>query len=116
MGRAATGRSTSPEIEPDDTLSFTVRLRRPGRYLLICLQPGHAEKGRRRTSRSVTAALDSPPRGDRRLGDMTDITTIPTTEPELVEVPETLFLAVDGQGPASGAALRRGGRRDRVRR
>jgi plastocyanin len=37
--------STSPEIEPDETLSFTVRLRRPGRYLLICLQPGHAAKG-----------------------------------------------------------------------
>jgi hypothetical protein len=34
---------------------------------------------------------------------MTDITTIPTTEPELVEVPEMLFLAVDGQGPPSGA-------------
>jgi plastocyanin len=37
--------ATSPEIEPGDTLSFTVRLRRPGRYLLICLQPGHAAEG-----------------------------------------------------------------------
>jgi len=37
--------SVSPEIEPGDTLSFNVRLRRPGRYLLICLQPGHAARG-----------------------------------------------------------------------
>jgi hypothetical protein len=37
--------SASPEIEPGDTISFRVRLRRPGRYLLICLQPGHAEQG-----------------------------------------------------------------------
>jgi uncharacterized cupredoxin-like copper-binding protein len=26
-------------------VSLTVRLRRPGRYLLICLKPGHAAKG-----------------------------------------------------------------------
>jgi plastocyanin len=44
-GPAGYRSSTSPEIEPGDTLSFTVRLRRPGRYLLICLQPGHAAKG-----------------------------------------------------------------------
>jgi plastocyanin len=37
--------SVSPEIEPGETLAFRVRLRRPGRYLLICLQPGHAEAG-----------------------------------------------------------------------
>ena len=37
--------AVSPEIEPGDTLRFTVRLRRPGRYLLICLQPGHAAQG-----------------------------------------------------------------------
>jgi hypothetical protein len=35
----------SPEIEPGETVSLSVRLRRPGRYLLICLQPGHAAKG-----------------------------------------------------------------------
>ena len=39
--------STSPEIEPGETLSFTVRLRRPGRYTLVCLQPGHLAKGMR---------------------------------------------------------------------
>jgi uncharacterized cupredoxin-like copper-binding protein len=40
-------------------MSFRVRLRRPGRYLLICLQPGHAAAGmkahltvRKRTTRS----------------------------------------------------------------
>ena len=37
--------SVSPEIAPGDTLSFRVRLRRPGRYRLICLQPGHAKQG-----------------------------------------------------------------------
>ena len=37
--------SVSPEIEPGQTVSFRVRLRRPGRYLLICLQPGHAAAG-----------------------------------------------------------------------
>ena len=37
--------AVSPEIEPGETLRFTVRLRRPGRYLLICLQPGHAGQG-----------------------------------------------------------------------
>jgi hypothetical protein len=33
---------------------------------------------------------------------MTDITAIPTAEPELVEVPERRFLAVDGRGAPSG--------------
>ena len=37
--------SVSPEIKPGDTLSFRVRLRRPGRYLLICTVPGHAARG-----------------------------------------------------------------------
>jgi plastocyanin len=37
--------SVSPEIEPGETISFRVRLRRPGRYVLICLQPGHASQG-----------------------------------------------------------------------
>jgi hypothetical protein len=35
----------SPEIKPGDTLSFRVRLRRPGRYLLLCTVPGHAARG-----------------------------------------------------------------------
>jgi plastocyanin len=39
--------STSPAIEPGETLSFTVRLRRPGRYTLVCLQPGHLAEGMR---------------------------------------------------------------------
>ena len=38
---------------------------------------------------------------------MTDITTIPTTEPELVEVPETTFLALDGHGAPQGAGFER---------
>ena len=37
--------SVSPEIESGENLSFTVRLRRPGRYLLVCTLPGHAAKG-----------------------------------------------------------------------
>jgi plastocyanin len=37
--------SVSPEIAPGETLSFNVRLRRPGRYLFICLKPGHAALG-----------------------------------------------------------------------
>jgi plastocyanin len=37
--------AVSPEIAPGATLSFTVRLRRPGRYLFICLRPGHAARG-----------------------------------------------------------------------
>ena len=37
--------SVSPDIEPGETLSFKVRLRRPGRYLFICLKPGHAALG-----------------------------------------------------------------------
>ena len=37
--------STSPEIEPDETLSFTVRLRRPGRYTLYCTLAGHRARG-----------------------------------------------------------------------
>jgi plastocyanin len=37
--------SVTPEIEPGETISFRVRLRRPGRYLFICLQPGHAARG-----------------------------------------------------------------------
>jgi plastocyanin len=47
QGRGPNGyrSSVSPEIEPGDTLSFNVRVRRPGRYLLICLQPGHAARG-----------------------------------------------------------------------
>ena len=37
--------SVSPEVKPGEDLSLTVRLRRPGRYLLICLRPGHASEG-----------------------------------------------------------------------
>ncbi len=46
-GPAGYRSSTSPGIEPGETLSFTVRLRRPGRYTLVCLQPGHLAKGMR---------------------------------------------------------------------
>lgn len=41
--------SVSPEIAPGETLSFTVRLRRPGRYVFICLKPGHAAQGMKTT-------------------------------------------------------------------
>jgi plastocyanin len=37
--------TTSPEVEPGDTLHVTVRLRRPGRYTLLCTLPGHAARG-----------------------------------------------------------------------
>jgi plastocyanin len=37
--------AVSPEIDPGETVSFSVRLRRPGRYLFICLEPGHAALG-----------------------------------------------------------------------
>jgi plastocyanin len=37
--------ATSPEVEPGDTMHVTVRLRRPGRYTLLCTLPGHAARG-----------------------------------------------------------------------
>lgn len=37
--------AVSPDVDPEATIRFTVRLRRPGRYLLICTKPGHAAKG-----------------------------------------------------------------------
>jgi len=37
----------SPEIRPGDTLRFEVALHRPGRYVLVCLKPGHLAHGMR---------------------------------------------------------------------
>jgi len=37
--------AVSPDVDPDETIRFTVHLRRPGRYLLVCTKPGHAAKG-----------------------------------------------------------------------
>ena len=37
--------SVSPDIVPGETLAVTVSLRRPGRYTLICVKPGHAKLG-----------------------------------------------------------------------
>ena len=39
--------SVSPDIAPGSTIAFTVRLRNPGRYTLICVKPGHAALGMR---------------------------------------------------------------------
>jgi hypothetical protein len=37
--------AVSPDVDPGETIRFTVHLRRRGRYLLICTKPGHAKKG-----------------------------------------------------------------------
>lgn len=37
--------AVSPDVDPQATIRFGVRLRRPGRYTLICTKPGHAQKG-----------------------------------------------------------------------
>jgi plastocyanin len=41
--------ATSPDIAPDGTLRFSARLRRPGRYLLVCTKPGHLALGMKAT-------------------------------------------------------------------
>lgn len=43
--------ATSPEVAPDGTLRFATRLRRPGRYLLVCTKPGHLALGMKATLR-----------------------------------------------------------------
>ena len=40
-----------PELRPDETASLTVRLRRPGRYVVFCALEGHEAKGMRATLR-----------------------------------------------------------------
>ena len=37
--------AVSPDVVPGQTLAFTVRLRRPGRYMLVCVKAGHAARG-----------------------------------------------------------------------
>jgi plastocyanin len=37
--------AVSPDVDPGATERFALRLRRPGRYTLICTKPGHAAKG-----------------------------------------------------------------------
>jgi plastocyanin len=39
--------AVSPDVAPGGNLSFTVRLRRPGVYLLLCRKPGHLASGMR---------------------------------------------------------------------
>jgi hypothetical protein len=39
--------SVSPDVASGENISFTVRLRRPGRYLLLCRKPGHLASGMR---------------------------------------------------------------------
>ena len=43
--------SVSPDVVPGQTLALRVMLRRPGRYTLICVKPGHAAKGMKATIR-----------------------------------------------------------------
>ena len=43
--------SVSPDVVPGETVGFTVRLRRPGKYLLVCVKPGHAARGMKATIR-----------------------------------------------------------------
>jgi plastocyanin len=43
--------ATSADIEPEATLRYGVRLRRPGRYLLVCTKPGHLAAGMKATLR-----------------------------------------------------------------
>ena len=40
-----------PELRPDETARLTVRLRRPGRYVVFCSLEGHEAKGMRATLR-----------------------------------------------------------------
>ena len=41
--------SVSPDIDPGATIRFPVRLRRAGRYTLVCTKPGHLAAGMRAT-------------------------------------------------------------------
>lgn len=41
----------SPNADPGATVRLALRLRRPGRYLLLCTEPGHLERGMRATLR-----------------------------------------------------------------
>jgi hypothetical protein len=41
--------ATSPDVDPGETLAFTVRLPRRGTYRLLCLKGGHAARGMRAT-------------------------------------------------------------------
>jgi plastocyanin len=37
--------AVSPDVVPGQTLGFTVRLRRAGKYTLVCVKGGHAARG-----------------------------------------------------------------------
>jgi uncharacterized cupredoxin-like copper-binding protein len=37
--------AVSPDVVPGENLAFTVQLKRPGRYMLVCVKPGHAARG-----------------------------------------------------------------------
>ena len=41
----------SPDIDPGATVRVELRLRRPGRYTLICTKPGHLAAGMKATLR-----------------------------------------------------------------
>ena len=43
--------AVSPDVVPGENIALTVQLRRPGRYTLICVKPGHAAKGMKATIR-----------------------------------------------------------------
>ena len=43
--------AVSPGVGSGEDLTFTVRLRRPGRYRLVCTKPGHLAAGMRATLR-----------------------------------------------------------------
>jgi plastocyanin len=43
--------SVSPDVVPEQTLAVTVMLRKPGRYTLVCVKPGHAARGMKATIR-----------------------------------------------------------------
>lgn len=41
--------AASPDVKPGQDVSFQVRLRRRGTYRLVCVKPGHANRGMRAT-------------------------------------------------------------------
>jgi uncharacterized cupredoxin-like copper-binding protein len=43
--------ATMPEVPAGENGTLTVRLRRPGRYVLVCTLPGHEARGMRATIR-----------------------------------------------------------------
>jgi plastocyanin len=43
--------ATSADVQAAGTLRFSARLRRPGRYLLVCTKPGHLALGMKATLR-----------------------------------------------------------------